>query len=224
MSVAVKICGLSTLESVAAAALGGAKFAGFVFYPPSPRNLSPEQAAPLAAGVPSGISRVGVFVDPEDELLERVLAKAPLDLIQLHGEESPERVEAIKRKFGKQAIKAIKISSEADLGEAGDDGERRLELVRHIGDEVTAHGLDPLELADIARDQQILVGAIRNDLQQQGQAFDAATAIDQRFVEARGFDVLLDTGRRRAPRELVLELNRRRTKVDAYWDDVAFVD
>jgi phosphoribosylanthranilate isomerase len=118
MSVAVKICGLSTLESVAAAALGGAKFAGFVFYPPSPRNLSPEQAAPLAAGVPSGISRVGVFVDPEDELLERVLAKAPLDLIQLHGEESPERVEAIKRKFGKQAIKAIKISSEADLGEA----------------------------------------------------------------------------------------------------------
>ncbi len=118
MSVAVKICGLSTLESVAAAALGGAKFAGFVFYPPSPRNLSPEQAAPLVAGVPSGISRVGVFVDPGDELLERVLAKAPLDLIQLHGEESPERVGAIKRKFGKPAIKAIKISSEADLGEA----------------------------------------------------------------------------------------------------------
>ncbi len=118
MSVAVKICGLSTLESVAAAALGGAKFAGFVFYPPSPRNLSPEQAAPLVAGVPSGISRVGVFVDPGDELLERVLAKAPLDLIQLHGEESPERVGAIKKKFGKPAIKAIKISSEADLGEA----------------------------------------------------------------------------------------------------------
>ncbi len=118
MSVAVKICGLSTLESVAAAALGGAKFAGVVFYPPSPRNLSPEQAAPLVAGVPSGISRVGVFVDPEDELLARVLAKAPLDLIQLHGEESPERVGAIKKKFGKPAIKAIKISSEADLGEA----------------------------------------------------------------------------------------------------------
>lgn len=118
MSVAAKICGLSTLESVAAAALGGAKFVGFVFYPPSPRNLSPEQAAPLVAGVPSGISRVGVFVDPEDELLARVLAKAPLDLIQLHGEESPERVGAIKRKFGKPAIKAIKISSEADLGEA----------------------------------------------------------------------------------------------------------
>ncbi len=118
MSVAAKICGLSTLESVAAAALGGAKFVGFVFYPPSPRNLSPEQAAPLVAGVPSGISRVGVFVDPEDELLARVLAKAPLDLIQLHGEESPERVGAIKKKFGKPAIKAIKISSEADLGEA----------------------------------------------------------------------------------------------------------
>ena len=59
-----------------------------------------------------------MFVDPGDELLERVLAKAPLDLIQLHGEESPERVGAIKKKFGKPAIKAIKISSEADLGEA----------------------------------------------------------------------------------------------------------
>lgn len=118
MSVDVKICGLSTLESVAAASSGGAKFVGFVFYPPSPRNLTPEQAAPLASSVPSGVARVGVFVDPEDELLARVLAKAPLDLIQLHGEETPERVGAIKRKFGKQAIKAIKISGEADLGEA----------------------------------------------------------------------------------------------------------
>src|SRR5208282_2579065 len=107
-----------TLESVASATLGGAKFAGFVFYPPSPRNLTPEQAAPLVASVPSGISRVGVFVDPEDELLERVLAKSPLDLIQLHGEESPERVGAIKRKFGRPAMKAIKIAGEADLGEA----------------------------------------------------------------------------------------------------------
>jgi phosphoribosylanthranilate isomerase len=118
MSVAAKICGLSTLESVAAASSGGAKFVGFVFYPPSPRNLTPEQASPLAASVPAGITRVGVFVDPEDELLARVLAKSPLDVIQLHGEESPERVIAIKRKFGKKTIKAIKISGAADLGAA----------------------------------------------------------------------------------------------------------
>jgi phosphoribosylanthranilate isomerase len=118
MSVAVKICGLSSADGVAAAVAGGAKFVGFVFYPPSPRNLSPEQAAPLIAGVPAGITRVGVFVDPEDDLLARVLAKSPLDMIQLHGEETPERVGAIKKKFGKKAMKAIKIAGEADLGAA----------------------------------------------------------------------------------------------------------
>jgi len=118
MSVEVKICGLSTPDGVAAAVAGGAKFVGFVFYPPSPRNLSPEQAAPLIAGVPAGITRVGVFVDPEDDLLARVLAKSPLDMIQLHGEETPERVGAIKKKFGKKAMKAIKIACEADLGAA----------------------------------------------------------------------------------------------------------
>jgi len=118
MSVDVKICGLSTMESVAAAVLGGAKFVGFVFFPPSPRNLTPEQAAPLVASVPTGITRVGVFVDPDDEMLERVLAKSPLDLIQLHGEETPERVTSIKKKFGRRAIKAIKIAEEADLAHA----------------------------------------------------------------------------------------------------------
>jgi phosphoribosylanthranilate isomerase len=118
MSVDVKICGLSTLESVAAASSGGAKFVGFVFYPPSPRNLTPEQASPLAASVPAGITRVGVFVDPDDELLARVLAKSPLDLIQLHGEEAPERVASIKQKFGKRAMKAIKVAGAADLDAA----------------------------------------------------------------------------------------------------------
>jgi phosphoribosylanthranilate isomerase len=118
MSVDVKICGLSSMESVAAAVLGGAKFVGFVFFPPSPRNLSPEQAAPLVASVPTGITRVGVFVDPEDELLERVLAKSPLDLLQLHGDETPERVKSIKQKFGRRTIKAIKIADEADMAQA----------------------------------------------------------------------------------------------------------
>jgi phosphoribosylanthranilate isomerase len=118
MSVDVKICGLSTLESVAAASLGGAKFAGFVFYPPSPRNLTSEQASPLVASVPSGITRVGVFVDPDDELLARVLAKSPLDLIQLHGEEAPERAASIKQKFGKRVMKAIKVAGATDLDAA----------------------------------------------------------------------------------------------------------
>jgi phosphoribosylanthranilate isomerase len=118
MSVAVKICGLSTSESVAAAIAGGAKFVGFVFYPPSPRDVTPELVAKLVEAVPPGIPRVGVFVDPDDELLARVLAKAPLDMLQLHGEESPARVAEIKSRFGKKVMKAIPIAAEADVEKA----------------------------------------------------------------------------------------------------------
>lgn len=118
MSVAAKICGLSTPETVAAAIAGGARFVGFVFFPPSPRHLSPAQAGPLIRSVPAGVTRVGVFVDPDDALLESVLAAAPLDLIQLHGEETPERVAQITKRFGKKAMKAIKIAGEGDLAAA----------------------------------------------------------------------------------------------------------
>ena len=118
MSVAAKICGLSTPETVAGAITGGARFVGFVFFPPSPRNLSPAQAGPLIRTVPAGVMRVGVFVDPDDELLKRVLAAAPLDLVQLHGEETPARVAQIKQRFGKKTMKAIKIARESDLDAA----------------------------------------------------------------------------------------------------------
>lgn len=118
MSVAAKICGLSTPETVAAAIAGGARFVGFVFFPPSPRNLSPAQAAPLVRAVPAGVTRVGVFVDPDDDLLKRVLAAAPLDLIQLHGDETPERVAQVKQRFGKKTMKAIKVAGDDDLAAA----------------------------------------------------------------------------------------------------------
>ena len=118
MSVASKICGLSTPDTVAAAIAGGARFVGFVFFPPSPRNLSPAQVAPLIRGVPAGVTRVGVFVVPDDDLLKRVLAAAPLDLVQLHGDETPERVAQIKQRFGKKTMKAIKVAGESDLDAA----------------------------------------------------------------------------------------------------------
>jgi phosphoribosylanthranilate isomerase len=115
MSVDVKICGLTSAEAVAAAIAGGARFAGFVFYPPSPRDLTPEEAARLVSGVAPGITRVGVFVDPDDALLEKVLAQAPLDLLQLHGNETPERLAAIKTRFRRKVMKAIKVAGETDL-------------------------------------------------------------------------------------------------------------
>ena len=118
MSVAAKICGLSTAEALAAAARDGARFVGFVFYPPSPRHLTTEQAARLVASAPAGITRVGLFVDPDDELLAATLAKVPLDLLQLHGSESPERVAQVKHRFGKPVMKSIAVAAESDLAAA----------------------------------------------------------------------------------------------------------
>ncbi|MGO8916521.1 MAG: phosphoribosylanthranilate isomerase [Stellaceae bacterium] len=118
MSVAAKICGLSTAEGVAAAARNGARYVGFVFYPPSRRNITPALAGALAAVVPAGVTKVGLFVDADDESLEAALAGAPLDMLQFHGRESPERVRWAKRRFGKPVMKAIPVASEADLDQA----------------------------------------------------------------------------------------------------------
>ncbi|MFN4278590.1 MAG: phosphoribosylanthranilate isomerase [Ferrovibrio sp.] len=115
MPVLAKICGLTDEAAVEAAVQHGADMLGFVFFPASPRNLSAEQAEALLHNVPSGIDRVGVFVDPETDFLDKILAKARLDLLQLHGDETPERCRAISIYFGLPIIKAIKVSSKADL-------------------------------------------------------------------------------------------------------------
>ena len=116
--VAVKICGLSTEATVAAAVAGGAAFVGFVFYPPSPRAVTPARAGALAAAVPAGIVRVGLFVDPTDEALAATLAEAPLDMLQLHGRESAERVAAVRRRFGLAVMKAVPIAAAEDFAAA----------------------------------------------------------------------------------------------------------
>jgi phosphoribosylanthranilate isomerase len=118
MSVAAKICGLSTPEAVATAARHGADFVGFVFYPPSRRHVTPELAVALCGILPAGIARAGLFVDADDELLAEAVTKVPLDLLQLHGRESPERVGEIRRRFGKPVMKAILVAGEADLAVA----------------------------------------------------------------------------------------------------------
>lgn len=116
MAIAVKICGVSAPEALAAAAQGGARFAGFVFYPPSPRHLAAEQALALARQAPAALCKVGVFVDPSDDQIAAVAAA--LDMVQLHGSESPARVAAIKARFGLPVVKAIKVATEDDLPEA----------------------------------------------------------------------------------------------------------
>ena len=115
MALAVKICGLTDSAALSAAVDGGARWLGLVFYPPSPRALSPEAAADLAAHAPADRTLVGVFVDPDDALLDQVLARVRLDALQLHGAESAERVRAIKARTGCEVIKALPVAEPSDL-------------------------------------------------------------------------------------------------------------
>jgi len=116
MTVVAKICGLSTAETVDAAVTGGAGFVGFVTYPPSPRHIaSNDLLRALGKRVPKHVVRVGLFVDPDDALLDERLATGAIDLIQLHGKETPERVAAVKARTGRPAMKAIKVAAAADV-------------------------------------------------------------------------------------------------------------
>jgi phosphoribosylanthranilate isomerase len=111
----VKICGVNDAASFDAAVAAGADMLGFVFYPPSPRAVAPAVAAGLSARAEGGPLRVGLFVDPEDALIEAVLAALPLGLIQLHGAEDPARCAAIRARFGLPVMKALGIAEPADL-------------------------------------------------------------------------------------------------------------
>lgn len=116
--VKVKICGLTDEDSVEAAVEAGADFLGAVFFERSPRHISIARAAEIFDGVPDKVRRVGLLVDPDDALLEAVMNNVRLDYFQLHGAESPQRIEAIRQEFGMPVIKAIGISAEADLAAA----------------------------------------------------------------------------------------------------------
>jgi phosphoribosylanthranilate isomerase len=115
MTVEAKICGLSTAETVEAAVRHGARFVGFVTFPKSPRYVSTETMHALGTLVPKTVTRVGLFVDPDDALLDERLAAGVLDLLQLHGRETPERVAAIRQRTGKPVMKAINVGAARDV-------------------------------------------------------------------------------------------------------------
>lgn len=112
---AVKICGITTPEALEAAASGGARFIGLVFHPPSPRFLNIPIAAELSRTVPTGVRAVGLFVNPDNAALDETLGHVQLDMIQLHGNESPGRVAEIKARFNIPVIKALSIGGPGDL-------------------------------------------------------------------------------------------------------------
>lgn len=115
--VAAKICGLSTPESLDAAIRGGASHVGFVFFAPSPRNISEDRAAQLAARTPDHVGRVGVFVDPTDETIERAVAAGRLTALQLHNS-APDRAAALKARTGLPLWAAVAVKTREDLAEA----------------------------------------------------------------------------------------------------------
>jgi phosphoribosylanthranilate isomerase len=120
VSVKVKICGVRTPAIVEEAADAGADFVGLVLFAKSPRHIELEEARVLAAVARGRIGTVAVMVDPEDDLVDGVLAMVGPDFLQLHGSETPERVAAIKARTGLPVMKAIPVADAADLADAGD--------------------------------------------------------------------------------------------------------
>jgi phosphoribosylanthranilate isomerase len=115
-----KICGLTTPPTVDAAVAGGAAFLGFMVFAASPRNIDPAAAERLAAPARGKAKVVAVTVDPDDDLLERIMTALRPDLVQLHGRETPSRVAEVGRRFGVGVIKALPVAEEADLAAARD--------------------------------------------------------------------------------------------------------
>lgn len=115
MSVVVKICGLTTPQTVAAALAAGADMLGFVFFAKSPRHIAPAAAAALAAPARGKAQIVALTVDPDDATLDALVATLAPDLIQLHGKETPRRCAAIRARTGVATMKALGVADRADL-------------------------------------------------------------------------------------------------------------
>ena len=115
-----KVCGVTAVPQVEAAAEAGAGYVGLVFFDRSPRAVAVPLARELAWAAPVGMAKVGLFVDPSDELLAAVVDHVPLDMVQLHGRETPGRVAEVRERWGLPVMKAVGVASAEDLGRVRD--------------------------------------------------------------------------------------------------------
>ena len=113
--VRVKICGLRTVDEVLAAAAAGAAYIGLNFYPRSPRFVTLAQARDLALATPVGVAKVALSVDADDATLDAIVAAVPLDMLQLHGHETPARVAALRARYGLPVMKVVGVAGPGDL-------------------------------------------------------------------------------------------------------------
>ncbi len=111
----VKICGLRDSAGLTAAVDAGASYVGLVFFEKSPRNVTMAQAAALAINVPVGVAKVALVVNADDAMLDALTSAVPLDILQLHGAETPDRVAAIKARYGLPVMKAVGVADASDL-------------------------------------------------------------------------------------------------------------
>ena len=115
MRIQSKLCGLTKVQDIDAAAEAGAAYVGFVFFPKSPRNLEIKEARELALRVPLKIAKVALVVNADNAFLDQITASVPLDMLQLHGTESPERVVEVKVRYGLPVMKALGIATTEDI-------------------------------------------------------------------------------------------------------------
>ena len=113
--VRVKICGLRTTADVAACAVAGAAYIGLNFFAPSPRFLTLDQGRELALAAPDGLAKVALVVDADDATLDAIVEAMPLDMLQLHGKESPDRVADLRARYGLPVMKVVGVAGEGDL-------------------------------------------------------------------------------------------------------------
>lgn len=113
----IKMCGLRSAGDVTAAVAAGAAYVGFVFFEKSPRYVTIDEAAALAVEVPVGVVKVALVVNPDDAFLDRLLDRVAIDMVQLHGSETPQRVADIRARYGLPVMKAIGVADAADLAQ-----------------------------------------------------------------------------------------------------------
>ncbi|MDD9730141.1 phosphoribosylanthranilate isomerase [Mameliella sp. AT18] len=133
--VRVKICGLTRPGDMEMVAGAGASYAGLVFFGKSPRNVTPEVARDLALEAPVGLAKVGLMVNPTDEFLDEVMRLVPLDMVQLHGAETPERVAEVRARWGLPVMKAVGVGAAEDL--------EKLAVYQKVADQILVDAKPP---------------------------------------------------------------------------------